>query len=432
MRINLRHILIASLLILLKVQTASSVLKVGVILPETGRFAETALAMRTGFELALETIHHEESALEIMFADNFGNPDSARCAAERLAERGDISLLAGGFPSEGCVEVAKIARKYNIPYLIVAASADTLTRGSDRNIFRVSPPSSDYNDGLISLVVSVAAVGREIAILYDNHPKWEEALDDLRNDLQARWKGKVDFFPFSSGERDFSDLIERIEPMKPGLVWLIGGSNDAVGFIRQCEEHEWAPAAFVLGTVKHTNSQIIMFSDEVTDLSYAPAVWFWTHPYPDVENFTTLFRKRVGRNPNYHAAEAFAAGQVIINIVQSSGGNSTDVVRESLIHTDLMTLIGQVKFEEFRGFERQNRVRTCAMQLHGDKWVTVWPLQLATADYIYPIPNWRDRKSEKAETMKPMIYTLILIILIVMLLASGAKKRRDLVDKMDE
>ncbi len=407
-------------------------MKVGVILPETGRLVETALAMRTGFELALESIHHEESALEILFADNFADPDSARSVAERFAEMGDISLLAGGFPSECCVEVAEIARNYDIPYLIIAASADTLTKGSDRNVFRISPPSSDYNDGLISWAVTAASVQREIAILYDDHPKWEEALKDLRNDLKARWKGKVDFFPFSSGERDFGDLIEKIEPMKPGLVWLISGASDAVGFIRQCEEHGWAPAAFVLGTVQHTNSQTIMYSNEVTDFSYAPAVWFRTHLYPEIEKFTTMFGERVGETPDYHAAEAFAAGQVIIDLVQRSKEHSINTVRESLIQTDLMTVIGLVKFEDFRDFKQQNRVRTCAMQLQGEKWVTVWPLQLATADYIYPIPDWRYRKSEKADTMKPMIYTLILIILIIMLLASGAKKRRDLLDRMDE
>ncbi|NQT35603.1 ABC transporter substrate-binding protein [bacterium] len=432
MRISRRHILTTFLLVLLTVQTASSVLKLGVILPETGRLAETALAMRTGFELALESIHYEESALEILFADNFADPDSARSAAERFAARGDISLLTGGFPSECCVEVAEIARNYDIPYLIIAASADTLTKGSDRNIFRISPPSTDYNDGLIGWAVTATSVQREIAILYDDHPKWEEALKDLQNDLKARWKGKVDFFPFSLGERDFGDLIERIEPMKPGLVWLISGANDAVGFIRQCEEHEWAPAALVLGTVKYVNSRVIISSYEVTDLSYAPAVWFRTHPYPDVEHFTTMFNERMGETPDYRAAEAFAAGQVIIDLEQRSEGHSINSVRESLIQTDLMTVIGQVKFEDFRDFNRQNRVRTCAMQLQGGKWVTVWPLQLATADYIYPIPDWRYRKSEKADTMKPMIYTMILIILIALLLVSGAKKRRDLLDRMDE
>jgi len=406
--------------------------KVCIILPETGPHAEIALLARSALELAFENTHRKgQPLLELIFVDNYNNPDSARVAAERLAGMPDVIALAGGYPSACCAEIIQVAERRNIPYLIISASADTLTRASNPNVFRLAPPTSGYNDGLISWVITTIGSHSSVAVLYDDRPQWAEAVKDFTRDFDGRWSWRIDYIAFSAGERDFQGRINDISHIKPAVVWLIGGTGDIARFLRQCREAEFAPAAFVIGTVKQVNQKLISASEGAADYSFGPAIWWHTHPYPGEKAFVELFQKHTGVTPDYHSAEAFAAGQVMLRAMDRAEMNTREALRNSLSLIDMVTVLGEVKFEAYRGFTNQNRVRTSTLQLHGDRWVTVWSPQLATENYIYPIPEWRDRGLKTKMNTKPTVILLLMVALIWILLTAGSRKRKEIQKQMD-
>ncbi len=406
--------------------------KIGVILPETGAHAGIAILERFAFETALDVSAPEDgSQLELVFADNYNNPDSARVAAERLAESPDVIALAGGYPSACCDAITRVAELHRIPYLIISASADTLTRRAGRYVFRLAPPTSDYNDGLIGWAVTVAGVHSNIVVLYDDRPQWMDAVNDIKRDLAGKWSGKVDYLSFVAGENDFSRQLTEIRHLKSGIVWLFGNTGDIARFMRRCRDAGFAPAAFVVGTVKQVNRKIISAAQGAADYSYGPAVWWFTHPYAGVEQFVRMYQERTTEPPDYHAAEAFAAIQVIQDALNRVDTVSREDFRASLLQTDMVTALGRVKFETYRGFTNQNRVNTCAVQLRGDRWVTVWPLQFAADGYIYPMPEWSDR-GEKSDSRIPSSLVLVLIVVLIWaMLSAASRKRREIKKQLD-
>ncbi len=343
----------------------------------------------------------------------------------------DVIALAGGYPSACCAEITHVAERRNIPYLIISASADTLTRASNPNVFRLAPPTSGYNDGLISWMITTVGIHSSIAVLYDDRPQWTEAVKDFTRDFDGRWSGQIGNIAFSAGERDFQSRINDISHIKPAVVWLIGGTGDIARFLRQCREVEFAPAAFVIGTVRQINRKVISASEGAADYALGPAVWWHTHPFPGAKAFVESFQELTGVTPDYHTAEAFAAGQVMLRAIEHVDTNTRDGFRNSLSLIDMVTVLGEVKFEAYRGFTNQNRVRTSALQLHGDRWVTVWPPQLATANYIYPVPEWRDRSEKIKMNTKPTIILLLMVALIWILLVAGSRKRKELLKQLD-
>ena len=405
--------------------------RVAVILPETSRLAATAAGMRAAFELAMEQIPKQRGIdLKLLLVDDYGRPDSARVVAERLAKYPDVVAWMGGYPSSCCVEIAGIARQNAIPYLIVSASSDTLTRGLGKNVFRLAPPTTDYNDGLLDWAEDVIGSRRPLAVVYDVHSSWAEAVVDLREDLASRWQGTVNYLSFSAGERDFGALTDELKRLEPAGVWLLGGTGDIARFLRQCRSVDWAPAAFIAGAVPMVNRPLISASEGAADYLFGPAIWWPTHSYTGVDQFTRDFLEQYGEVPDYRAAQSYAAVQIISDAIARSSEIDKNSIRKALLETDLVTVFGRVRFEDYRGFSRQNRVKTSVLQLQGEYWRTVWPLHMAEAKYIYPVPDWRDREKRQFTRHRRYLLDLLFLMVTGMLLVSVATKRKELLRRL--
>ncbi len=157
-----------------------------------------------------------------------------------------------------------------------------------------------------------------------------------------------------------------------------------------------------------------------------PAVWWHTIEYPGVKEFVREYMLSEKQLPDYHAAEAYAAIEVISNALDQSENKNRIDLRKALSETDIITVFGEVKFENFNGFKNQNRVRTLNMQLLQEGWQIVWPLQFATHKYIFPPPDWREREVDSDSKKINILFPVLLLIAIGFLLYSGSQKRKEL------
>jgi branched-chain amino acid transport system substrate-binding protein len=66
-------------------------------------------------------------------------------------------------------------------------------------------------------------------------------------------------------------------------------------------------------------------------------------------------------------------------------------VRNALAKTDMMTVLGPVKFVSYDKKVQQNKLPTLLVQWINGELKTVWPKKIATQKYIYPTPKWADR-----------------------------------------
>jgi len=62
-------------------------------------------------------------------------------------------------------------------------------------------------------------------------------------------------------------------------------------------------------------------------------------------------------------------------------------VRDALAETDMMTVFGPVKFVSYGKKTQQNSLPAYLFQWIDGKLETVWPKKVATAKYVYPIPE---------------------------------------------
>lgn len=57
----------------------------------------------------------------------------------------------------------------------------------------------------------------------------------------------------------------------------------------------------------------------------------------------------------------------------------------------MMTIYGPVKFKSYAKYERQNQLPTLVLLVQKGKFEIVWPENLSTDKYVYPVPQWGER-----------------------------------------
>ena len=408
--------------------------KIAILLPESGKYSAIGNGMKESIFIAADKkFEKQKPNIQLIYYDNYSNPDSAASIAKRIAKNPDFIGILGGYPSSCAFQTMLIAERYQISYLIVSSSVDSLTNRQLDYTFRMAPLSSDYNDGLVSWAASIVPRGRNISVIHDGENHTLSAVVDICSDLKNRWSGKVEMYQFRQGQNYFDELIERQRKLRPDLVWLIGSTNDIARFLKECRKLDWSPIAFVFGNVNLVNNRIISLADGAANYVFAPAVWTIDVPYPGAAEFTEAYSNITGNIPDYHAAEAFAGIEVLSSALQKCEFVERDNLRDKLGSTNILSIFGKVSFDDFRGFRNQNRSRSVCVQLLDQRWQSVWPRELARSRYIYPPPDWRERNRPiKMVKTNPLLYYLFIILTIVLLVLTfkrGNELRRKMGSK---
>jgi branched-chain amino acid transport system substrate-binding protein len=107
--------------------------------------------------------------------------------------------------------------------------------------------------------------------------------------------------------------------------------------------------------------------------------------YHTAHDYAAAFTARVGHAPDYHNAEATAAGLAFQYAIEQAGTIDRMAVRNALAHLDVVTFFGLLKFDS-RGVNMFKPMVVNQIQ-HG-KLVTIYPYRLANATPVYPSPAW--------------------------------------------
>ncbi len=428
-----RYILLLLLVSLFANMITASAAEIVAILPLTGRFSPTGETMISALYLAYDNLPRKSrSSFNLIIADNYGNPDSARVLAEYYSNNPEVIALLGGYPSDCCRKVTETANAHEIPHLIISSSEDSLTIQNSRWVFRIAPPSSHYNDGLVGWAATVAGKHRSIAVICEDHTRSEGAVNDLKNDLNSTWQGRTAYHFYDPGNRDNEELTSELSDSNPTIVWMIGNLIDVSKQLRDFRSANWIPVAFALGDAGLVTLDLYNISEGAAEYVYAPTVWWHTAPYPGTEKFASDFTTKHGQIPDYHTAEAYAAIQVINWAIENADQLDREQLRNALQRCDLATVMGKVKFDAFDGFQNQNRTQTMALQLIDKSWRLIWPLELAESNFVYPIPAWNDRETAQSSDLERIWLPFMMFLITGFLVISAIVRRKELMKRMDD
>jgi branched-chain amino acid transport system substrate-binding protein len=108
--------------------------------------------------------------------------------------------------------------------------------------------------------------------------------------------------------------------------------------------------------------------------------------YRRASEYAAAFAREMGHAPDYHNAEASAAGLAFEYALERAGSTDPQAVRDALAKLDVVTFFGLLKFDS-RGVNVYKPM--VVNQIQGPALKTIYPYRLADAKPIYPAPGWR-------------------------------------------
>jgi branched-chain amino acid transport system substrate-binding protein len=374
---------------------AADSLDITIPLPLTGKQAKFGEIMKHSYEMAAEEINAKGGVkgkrIALSFEDSSGKPETARAIVEKLIDVKKQPLIVGEYTSACAKAVAAVAEERKTPYLIVASADDDITKQNYKYVFRQNQVNDHYADAFVSFLKEVVKP-KTIAILYESSAFGTSGATAMERDARKLGAEVVLKEKFETGAIDFKPLLSKVKAAKPDVVYTVSYANEAQLIMKQIKELRLDAKLFAGGAAGFAIPEFIAGAKDAAEYVVSATLWTPQLKYPGTKEFSEKYKAKHGDYPSYHGASAYAAIYVMADALGRAKNWTQDGIRDALKATDLKTAFGPVKFEDKEGYQNQNFTETLAIQVIKGEFQTIWPKNHASAQYTFPIPNWKERR----------------------------------------
>lgn len=297
--------------------------RVGVMLPYSGTFAQLGEAITRAMELYVKEKGGSLAGRPIEFVklDDESDPPKGPELASRLVQGEKVDVLIGTVHSGVAMAMTKIAREEGVPTIIPNAGANILTRGQcARNVFR-----SSFSNGQVGLAVGKAMADEGIRRVVTFTWKYAAGDEMVRGFHDTFRKGGGEVIrditvPFPSVE--FQSALAEIASLRPDAVYSFFAGGGAVKFIRDYAAANlrasiplWGPGFLTdgveaaVGEAGEGMKTVMHYADDLDN--------------PENRAFRATFEKAYKVPPDVYAVQGWDAMQLLAVGLDAVGGDAT-------------------------------------------------------------------------------------------------------------
>lgn len=363
----------------------------GVVTSLTGSKAAFGEAQQNGYELALEEINAAGGvsghSLGLIYVDDQGEPEQAIVAAEQLITQEEVPLVLGSYSSNCTFPMAGVTEAHQTPLISPCAATDTLTQQGYEWVFRINAPSSQYSETMFDFL-SEMTDAQTVAILFESTDFGTSTARAARESAEVRGLEVVAYEPYDANASDLTPLLTTVKEAQPDVVFAVSYLADAVLLMQQSHEIDLNARLFAGGAAGFTLPDFIEQAGSDAEHAVSVSQWATDVNWPGAQEFTRKYQERYGELPGLHAAEAYTALYLAVDVLERANSLDKEKIQAALRDTDIeQTIFGPIKFDQ----TGQNEHEMVVMQIQNGQFVTVYPPEYAAAEPVYPVPPWSDR-----------------------------------------
>jgi branched-chain amino acid transport system substrate-binding protein len=370
--------------------------RLGAVIPLTGRFAGGGAQVRAGYEIAVEDINarggvrvgNQRMMLELTVLDDESDPTKTVSRMETLASQGAVVYL-GGFGSDLHAAAAGVAEKNKIPYCGVAFALHAVHQQGFKYLFSPFIKSPAIAVGVYQFLngtVPAAQRPRRVAI-FAERTDWGRELERLWTARSTEYGYQVVFSgEYTVGTRDLSDLILRAKAANAEAVFALPTPPDGITMIRQMKELDFNPKTILLIRAPDAVSWSQALGKDGDFVLLTPG-WHNSFKAPGVAALNAKHQQRAGRPADVITGPSYACVQIVAAAIERAGKTDPAAIRDGLAATNMQTVVGPVRFRA-DGTGIQPFV---VVQWQGGAQKMVWPKEMGASEFLYPAKPWRER-----------------------------------------
>jgi branched-chain amino acid transport system substrate-binding protein len=370
--------------------------KLGAVIPLTGRFAGGGAQVKNGYDIAVEDINArgglqvgaQRLRVELIILDDESDPTKTVSRLETLAGQGVVAYL-GGFGSDLHAAAAAVAEKNRIPYCGVAFALHAVHQQGFKFLFSPFIKSPDIAIGIYRFLNGTIPAGQRptrVAIFAER--------TDWGRELATLWTTRSTEFgytivlsaEYTVGSRDLSDIILRAKAAGAEAVFALPTPPDGITMIRQMKELDFTPRAIYLIRAPDAVSWTQALGKDGDYVLLSPG-WHNSLQYEGVVALNAKHQTRFGRPADVIAGPAYACVQIVTNAIQRAGRLDPVAIRDAMVSTNMQTVSGPVRFRA----DGTGIMEFVVVQWQNGRQVMVWPKERGAVAFQYPAPPWRNR-----------------------------------------
>ena len=315
-------------------------LKVGLMLPYSGTYAQLGEAITRAMELYVKQKGGALAGRQIAFVklDDESAPAKGAENTTKLVEGEKVDVLIGTVHSGVAMAMAKIAREAGITTIIPNAGADILTRQQcAKNIFRTS-----FTNGQVGLATGKAMVDAGIknaVSLTWKYAAGDESVGGFKDTFTSAGGKVLKEIAVPFPDVEFQSALAEIASLKPDAVYSFFAGGGAAKYIKDYAAAKlgiplWGPGFLTdgveaaVGTAGDGVKTVLHYADDVDN--------------PENKKFRADYQAAYNAAADVYAVQGWDAMQLLDAGLKAVGG---DVSKRDAMHAAM----GQASFKSPRG-----------------------------------------------------------------------------------
>lgn len=297
-------------------------LRIGVVLPYSGVYAQLGQDITDGMLLYFEEVKNQAGGrpIQLVREDETADPSVALRKVTKLVEQDRVDLLTGLVSTASAYAVRDYVHNSRNILIVSNAGGNALTRErKSPYIFRTSFTSWQISFPLGRWVAE--RVTKRVAVVAADYAFGRESVAAFKESFLAAGGQVIQETYTPLGSTDFSAVLTRLLQARPGAVFGFLAGSDAAIFLRQYAQFglkDMIPLATTGFTVEE---DVIRAVGQAAEGAYSSLHWAVRLALPENQRFVQAFRKRFGRTPSVYAMQGYDTARVIVEAVNALQGD---------------------------------------------------------------------------------------------------------------
>jgi len=213
--------------------TANDALKVGLMLPFSGTYAQLGEAVENGFRLYVDQQGGKLAGKEIQYIkiDDESEPSKGTDNVNKLIHRDNADVIVGTVHSGVVMAMANAVKSSGTPLIIPHAGTDAVTGPlCAPNIFRSS--FSNWQPAFGAGKLAVEKGYKNIVTVSWKYTAGEESLRGFKDGLEGSDAKVIEDLTLPFPNVEFQTILTQISALKPDAVYAFFGGAGAAKFVR--------------------------------------------------------------------------------------------------------------------------------------------------------------------------------------------------------
>ena len=298
------------------------VIKIGAILPLTGRQAFLGTSIKNGLLLAEKEINSsrkaQEPKIELLFEDSKGEPKEAVASINKLINIDKVKVIFAHLSTvnEAILPIVKASKVLHIAFVM-----DPDFAAKNRHTFTIFPTSGQEAKKMVSYILKEGI--KRVGIIYARSTSHEQAINRYLVPMLSEKKIEiVGVESFEPQKKDIKNQLLKLKAKLPEVLIVFVYPTHLDMFYKQMKEIGLLGKTKILGNMSVALVTTTKVSKEDMESTIFTAPVYYMVQSGKIKEFERNYKANFGRPPEITtAAFAYDALHIVYNAMKDSKGN---------------------------------------------------------------------------------------------------------------